>query len=80
MRGKKGFNESSKNYGLDGPQHLQLLCWEFPEEYWEPLREGCSMIFFILPAGKLKLNSPMMESEKEVAGKFVDELKKLGTL
>jgi hypothetical protein len=33
------------------------------------------MNFLILPTGELKL-----DSEKEVAGKFVDELKKLGAL
>jgi hypothetical protein len=38
------------------------------------------MNFLILPTGELKLNSPMTDSGKEVAGKFVDELKKLGAL
>jgi hypothetical protein len=38
------------------------------------------MNFMILPNGDLKLNSPMTDSEKEVAGKFVDELKKLEAL
>jgi hypothetical protein len=38
------------------------------------------MNFLILPTGELKLNSPMTDQEKEVAGKFVDELKKIGAL
>jgi hypothetical protein len=38
------------------------------------------MNFMILPHGELKLNSAMDEESKEVAGKFVDELKKLGVL
>jgi hypothetical protein len=38
------------------------------------------MNFMILPTGELKLNSPMEDDSKEVAGKFVDKLKKLGVL
>ena len=36
-----------KNYTKDGPEvnRLQLLWWEFPEEHWQPLREGTSMNF-----------------------------------
>jgi hypothetical protein len=68
------------NYTLEGPQQLQLLWWEFPEEHWEPLREGCSMNFLILPGGELQMNSKMDEATKAVAGRFVDELVKLGVL
>lgn len=68
------------NYTLQGPQQLQLLWWEFPEEHWEPLREGCSMNFLILPGGELQMNTKMDEAEKATAGRFVDELVKLGVL
>jgi hypothetical protein len=78
--GKKALDRHRQNYGPKGPQYLQLLWWEFPPEHWEPLREGCSMNFLILPTGELKLNSSMDEASKEVAGKFVEELKQLGVL
>ena len=68
------------NYTSNGPQQLQLLWWEFPEEHWEPLREGCSMNFLISPEGELQMNSKMDEAGKAIAGKFVDELVKLGVL
>lgn len=38
------------------------------------------MNFLKTPRGKLKLNSPMDDESKEVAGRFVDELKTLGVL
>jgi hypothetical protein len=38
------------------------------------------MNFLILPTRELKLNLPMTESKQEVAGKFVDKLKKIGAL
>jgi hypothetical protein len=63
----------SLNYTEKGPQQLQLLWWEFPEEHWEPLREGCSMNFLISPEGELQMNSMMDEAGKATAGKFVDE-------
>ena len=68
------------NYTTEGPQQLQLLWWEFPEEHWEPLREGCSMNFLISPTGELQMNSEMDEAGKVIAGRFVDELVKLGVL
>jgi hypothetical protein len=57
-----------------------LLWWEFPEEHWEPLQEGCSMNFLISPEGELQMNSNMDEAGKVIAGKFVDETAKLGVL
>jgi hypothetical protein len=68
------------NYTPEGPQQLQLLWWEFPEEHWEPLREGCSMNFLISPEGELQMNSIMDEAGQAIAGKFVDELVTLGVL
>jgi hypothetical protein len=68
------------NYTCEGSQQLQLLWWEFPEEHWEPLREGCSMNFLIMPSGELQMDSPMDEAGRITAGKFVDELVKLGVL
>ena len=60
---------------------MQSLWWEFPpEERWEPLREGCSMNFFISPEGELQVNSKMDEAGKAAAGRFIDKLVKLGVL
>jgi hypothetical protein len=69
-----------ENYTDEGPKWLQLLWWEFPKEHHEALREGCRMNFLVTPGGELQLNSVMDEEERIVAGKFVDELKKLGIL
>jgi hypothetical protein len=69
-----------RNYSEAGPQRLQLLWWEFPSEHWESLREGCSANFLITPGGELQLNLDMMDKECQLAGLFVDELVKLGTL
>jgi hypothetical protein len=69
-----------RNYTDDGPQHLQLLWWEFPKEHHEGLREGFRMNFLVTPEGELQLNSKMDDSERKIAGKFVDELESLGIL
>ena len=69
------------NYTTKGPQQLQLLCWEFLEEHWEPLRcKGCSMNFLISPEGELQMNSKMDEAGKAIARKSVDKPVKLGLL
>ena len=78
--GLKAMDFHRKNYTPDGPKHLQLLWWEFPPEHWESLRLGSSMNFLIEPTGELVPNSFMEDEDKEVAGKFVDELKSLGVL
>jgi hypothetical protein len=68
------------NYTTSGPQRLQLLWWEFPPEHWEALREGSSMNFLITPEGELELNADMDAEDRAIAGRFVDELIKLGVL
>jgi hypothetical protein len=68
------------NYTDAGPKCLQLLWWEFPEEHWEDLREGCSMNFIIEPSGELVMNASMDEVELIAAGKFVDQLVALQVL
>ena len=78
--GLKALDYHRQNYTSEGPKHLQLLWWEFPPEHWESLRIGSSMNFLIEPSGELVPNSFMEEEDKEIAGKFVDELKKLGVL
>ena len=80
QEGIQALSRHRLNYTSDGPQQLQLLWWEFPPEHWEPLREGCSMNFLILPSGELQMNSKMDEETSAIAGKFVDELVKLGVL
>ena len=93
-RAVKGLSESARyyneglealrihreNYSESGPKRLQLLWWEFPPEHWEALREGSSMNFLITPEGALELNANMDAEERAVAGRFVDELIKLGVL
>ena len=54
------------NYTSKGPEQLQLLWWEFPNEHWGPLCEGCSMNFLISPEGKLQMNSKMDEAGKKL--------------
>jgi hypothetical protein len=68
------------NYTAAGPQRLQLLWWEFPRDHWTALREGCHLGFLISPKGELKLNGALTNEEREVAGRFVDELIGLGVL
>ena len=68
------------NYSEEGPKFLQLLWWEFPKEHHDALREGCRMNFLITPEGELQMNAEMDDEERLAAGKFVDELKKLGVL
>jgi hypothetical protein len=58
------------NYTDDGPQHLQLLWWEFPKEHHEGLREGFRMTFLVTPEGELQLNSEMDKVERAIAGKL----------
>jgi hypothetical protein len=68
------------NYGIEGPQNLQLIWWEFPLESWEAIQEGSSMNFLITPDGHLEPNAHMTDEERTVATKFVDELIRLRVL
>ena len=68
------------NYNQDGPNltRLRLLWWEFPEEHWDELREGCDMGFVSLPERVIRPNSLMDEDERKVACTFVADLLKIG--
>jgi hypothetical protein len=68
------------NYTAEGPKQLQLLWWEFPSGHWTALREGCRLGFLIPPSGELALNGKFTPEEREVAGRFIDELKELGVI
>ena len=69
-----------KNYGDEGPKHLVLLWWEWPEDKWCELRRGLSMNFLKTPLPGLVANAPMNPDELATAIKFVDELISLGVL
>jgi hypothetical protein len=70
------------NYDDTGPTptHMQLLWWEFPEESWDELREGCSMNFVLAPPTKITPNSELDPEQIAMAEEFVNELVSLGVL
>ena len=37
VEGKRDLANHRRNYGPDGPQHLQILWWRMPQEHWETL-------------------------------------------
>ena len=78
--GKQDLHRHRNNYGPEGPQHLQLLWWEFPPEHWETLRVGCSMNFLKDPVAHLWDNSTTSPSQMEAGVAFVEELIALGVL
>ena len=78
--GKRDLSRHRTNYGPDGPQHLQILWWEFPPEHWEDLRVGGSMNFLKEPRLGITPNSPLTGEQQEIAGEFADELITLGVV
>jgi hypothetical protein len=68
------------NYNDNGPDphHLQLLWWEFPQEHWIELREGCRMNFVSQPIPQVNPNANMDLEQTTVAAEFIDELIDLG--
>jgi hypothetical protein len=68
------------NYGIDGPQRLVVLWWEWPPEHWLELREGSSMNFLAVPPPILVANANMTPEELACAVSFLDELISLGVL
>ena len=80
QEGLQILNLHSQNYGDDGPKHLILLWWEWPNDKWIELRNGLSMIFLATPLPGLVSNAPMNDEELATAITFVDELISLGVL
>ena len=78
--GKRDLAVHRANYGPEGPQHLQILWWEFPREHWDDLRLGASMGFLTDPPTHFTPNSKLDSDQCAIAGEFVDELKALGIL
>ena len=80
--GIKAIEIHRQNYTEDGPdaKRLQLLWWEFPEEHWQPLREGTRMNFLQEPEAMIHDNAPMDEEQTRVAAEFVEELLDLGVV
>jgi len=80
IEGLQALHHHRRNYGPDGPQHLQLLWWEFPREHWDELRDGCPMNFLTEPVGSIMPNQDMETDVAAIAAEFVDDLKRLGVL
>lgn len=78
--GLEALRRHRTNYGEEGPQHLQILWWEFPSEHWTELRDGCPMNFLTEPEAKITPNNDMDGPATEVAAEFADELIRIGTL
>jgi len=78
--GKADLARHRMNCGPDGPQHLQILWWEFPREHWSSLRHGNSMNFLRDPRLGLAPNSKLTDEQQIVAGEFADELVALHAL
>lgn len=62
------------------PRELQILWWEFPREHWNDLRDGSSMNFLSTPPVGMTMNGDMDETQRIIAGEFVDELVSLRVL
>jgi hypothetical protein len=64
------------NYDSTGakPQELQLIWWEFPQEHWDPIREGSPMNFLGYPPSIIHPNGKMDIDALTIAGAFADEL------
>jgi hypothetical protein len=75
-KGISAINNHCGNYTADGPEAkcLQLLWWEFPEEHWQPLREGSRMNFLRTSKAIIHDNATMDPEQTQVAGEFVKEL------
>jgi hypothetical protein len=78
-RGLGDLDRHRRNYQGKGIKELQLLWWQFPSEHWKELREGCSMSL-TEPVAKSTPNAPMDDTQRELAGAFMDELDTLGAV
>jgi hypothetical protein len=78
--GEQALDIHQQNYTDAGPQHLELLWWEFLPEHWEALWLRSSMNFLVNPTGSLELNSVMDKEQLAVSARFVDKLVFLGVL
>jgi hypothetical protein len=77
LDGIQALSKHRLNYGVEGPQKLTVLWWEWPSEHWAELRDGASMNFMEPPPPSLIPNTVMTEDELATAGRFVDELIRL---
>ncbi len=80
VEGLETLKHHRMNYGIDGPQALVVLWWEWPPEHWRELRVGSSMNFLALPPPILVANANMTPEELVCAVSFLDELISLGVL
>ena len=81
-QGKRLLKIHRSNYDMTGAKanQLQLLWWEFPQESWDDLREGCRMNFLTEPEHVMHPNADMDPEQVEVASQFVDELIDIGAV
>ena len=68
------------NYGPEGPKHLVLLWWEWPQEHWNDLRLGATMNFMDIPVPGIVDNGALDTDALAAAILFVDELIELKVL
>ena len=62
------------NYGPNGPSHLVLLWWEWPQLHWDDLRTGSTMNFMEPPLPSQVPNQDLKGPALKAAVQFVDEL------
>jgi hypothetical protein len=81
-QGMRILRRHRENYDSVGPRpsKLQLIWWEFPEESWDELQEGCSMNFLRNPEAKVTSNADLTEAQIVIAEELVKELVALGVL
>jgi hypothetical protein len=70
----------NQKYTSQGTQHLEILWWECPPEYWESFRYGGSMSLMDTPVPILEENCKMTDSQLTIAVTFVTELISLRVL
>ena len=68
------------NYGPEGPSHLVLLWWEWPQLHWNDLRTGSTMNFMETPTPSQVPNQDLKGPALKAAVQFVDELISLKVL
>ena len=62
------------NYGSEGPVHLVVLWWEWPQLHWNDLRTGATMNFMEIPKPGKVPNQDLKGPALAAAIQFVDEL------
>ena len=79
--GLEALRRHRRNYGPEGPKHLQLLWWEWPRRLWQRLLHGFPMHFVGDPPPQDQVTPRNLSAkEKNAMCEYVDELISLGVL